>query len=112
MSPAPCLLPPGYSRLWLLVVLAAHQNRPGPLSPFQAGKELLHSNPYAQEDIEDRLQSLNHKWEELNHKMTEQGDRLSQTRQQDGLLELLQVPGECGVVTGTQGGRWDLAGAG
>ncbi|XP_029391606.1 LOW QUALITY PROTEIN: spectrin beta chain, non-erythrocytic 5 [Mus pahari] len=56
----------------------------------QAGKELLHSNPYAQEDIQDRLQSLNHKWEELNHKMADRGDRLPQTRQQDQLLELIQ----------------------
>ncbi|XP_076785650.1 spectrin beta chain, non-erythrocytic 5 isoform X3 [Arvicanthis niloticus] len=56
----------------------------------QAGKELLHSNPYAQEDIQDRLQSLKHKWEELNHKTADQGDRLPQTRQQGQLLELLQ----------------------
>ncbi|XP_038962424.1 spectrin beta chain, non-erythrocytic 5 isoform X3 [Rattus norvegicus] len=56
----------------------------------QTGKELLHSNPYAQEDIQDRLQSLNHKWEELSHKTAEQGDRLPQTRQQGQLLELLQ----------------------
>ncbi|XP_028622676.1 spectrin beta chain, non-erythrocytic 5 [Grammomys surdaster] len=56
----------------------------------QAGKEMLHSNPYAQEDIQDRLQSLKHKWEELNHKMADQGDRLPKTRQQSQLLELLQ----------------------
>ncbi|XP_060228154.1 spectrin beta chain, non-erythrocytic 5 [Meriones unguiculatus] len=56
----------------------------------QAGRELLQSHPYAQEAIQDRLQSLTHKWEELNHKMAEQGDRLQQTRQQGQLLELLQ----------------------
>lgn len=76
----------------------------------------MHSNPYAQEDIQDRLQSLNHKWEELNHKMEDRGDRLPQTRQQDQLLELIQVPGECGVGVGTQGGRpgfgWDRMGLG
>ncbi|KAL1785833.1 spectrin beta chain, non-erythrocytic 5 [Sigmodon hispidus] len=49
----------------------------------QAGRELLHSHLYAQEDIQDRLQGLNHKWEELAHRMAEQGDRLQ-------LLELLQ----------------------
>lgn len=74
----------------------------------------MHSNPYAQEDIQDRLQSLNHKWEELNHKMADGGDRLPQTRQQDQLLELIQVSGECGVGAGTQGGRpefgWDRMG--
>lgn len=68
----------------------------------------MHSNPYAQEDIQDRLQSLKHKWEELNHKMADQGHRLPQTRQQGQLLELLQVPGECGVRVGTQGGRLGL----
>ncbi|GAB1286757.1 Spectrin beta, non-erythrocytic 5 [Apodemus speciosus] len=56
----------------------------------QAGKELLHSNPYAQEDIQEQLQSLNHKWEELNHKLEDRGERLLQTRQQDQLLERLQ----------------------
>ncbi|KAM7327506.1 hypothetical protein ACRRTK_013873 [Alexandromys fortis] len=63
----------------------------------QAGRKLLHSHPYAQEDIQNRLQDLNHKWEELDHRVAERGDRLQQTRQQGQLLELLQVPGECGM---------------
>lgn len=88
------------------------KKRPGPLSLFQTGKELLHSNPYAQEDIQDRLQSLNHKWEELSHKTAEQGDRLPQTRQQGQLLELLQVPGEGGMGWGHKEEDWGLAGAG
>nr|XP_048315627.1 spectrin beta chain, non-erythrocytic 5 [Myodes glareolus] len=56
----------------------------------QAGKELLHSHSYAQEDIQNRLQDLNHKWKELDHRVAERGDRLQQTRQQGQLLELLQ----------------------
>ncbi|XP_036040911.1 spectrin beta chain, non-erythrocytic 5 [Onychomys torridus] len=56
----------------------------------QAGRELLHGHPYAQEDIQDRLQGLSHKWEELDHRMAEQGVRLLQTRQTGQLLELLQ----------------------
>lgn len=80
----------------------------GPLSPLQAGRELLHSHPYAQEDIQDRLQSLTHKWEELNHKMVEREDRLRQTREQGQFLELLQVPGECGVGPRTPEGRSGL----
>ncbi|ERE70802.1 spectrin beta chain, brain 4-like protein [Cricetulus griseus] len=56
----------------------------------QAGRELLHSHPSAQEDIQDRLQGLNHKWEELHSRMAEQGDKLQQTRQQEQLVELLQ----------------------
>lgn len=71
-----------------------------PLSPLQAGRELLHSHPSAQEDIQDRLQGLNHKWEELHSRMAEQGDKLQQTRQQEQLVELLQVPGECGMGRG------------
>ncbi|CAO2579266.1 Spectrin beta chain, non-erythrocytic 5, partial [Lemmus lemmus] len=56
----------------------------------QAGRELLHSHPYAQEDLQNRLQDLNHKWEELDHRVAERGDRLRQMRQQGQLLELLQ----------------------
>ncbi|XP_049989135.1 spectrin beta chain, non-erythrocytic 5 [Alexandromys fortis] len=56
----------------------------------QAGRKLLHSHPYAQEDIQNRLQDLNHKWEELDHRVAERGDRLQQTREQGQLLELLQ----------------------
>ncbi|XP_040602017.1 LOW QUALITY PROTEIN: spectrin beta chain, non-erythrocytic 5 [Mesocricetus auratus] len=56
----------------------------------QAGRELLRGHPSAQEDIQDRLQGLNHKWEELHHRMAEQGDKLQQTRQQEQLMELLQ----------------------
>lgn len=74
----------------------------GPLSPLQAGRELLRGHPSAQEDIQDRLQGLNHKWEELHHRMAEQGDKLQQTRQQEQLMELLQVPGECGIGVRTQ----------
>ncbi|CAH6788033.1 Sptbn5 [Phodopus roborovskii] len=58
--------------------------------PKHAGRELLRSHPSAQEDTQDRLQGLNHKWEELHHRMAEQGDKLQQTRQQEQLLELLR----------------------
>lgn len=85
---------------------------PGPLSPLQAGRKLLHSHPYAQEDIQNRLQDLNHKWEELDHRVAERGDRLQQTRQQGQLLELLQVPGECGMGVRMQKEDQDLAGSG
>lgn len=37
------------------------------------------------------LRDLSNKWEELNLKMAERGEQLRQARQQDQLLELLQV---------------------
>uniref|UniRef100_A0A8C4M5V2 Spectrin beta, non-erythrocytic 5 n=1 Tax=Equus asinus TaxID=9793 RepID=A0A8C4M5V2_EQUAS len=63
---------------------------PRPLSPLQAGRELLSSRLSAQEDVQARLQGLSSKWEELNLKMAERGDQLRQARQQDQLRGLLQ----------------------
>ena len=72
----------------------------------------MHRHPYAQEDIQNRLQDLNHKWEELDHRVAERGDRLQQTRRQGQILELLQVPGECGMGVRMQKEDQDLAGSG
>ncbi|XP_062061690.1 spectrin beta chain, non-erythrocytic 5 [Lepus europaeus] len=56
----------------------------------QVGRELLGSQPQAQEDIQARLRGLSSRWEELNHKMAERWDQLQQARWQDQLLRLLQ----------------------